>query len=107
MSKSFHGSACHALHRSACPCPPHGPRRLGLTIDLAANEGWNPGLHDADAFWAADPGGFFAVETGDEVIGTFSVERYGDDFAFGGLYVIRPGWRGEGWALPSSAWPSR
>ena len=72
---------------------------LGLAIDLAADEGWNPGLHDAETFWAADPGGFFAVETGDGVIGTFSVVRYGDDFAFGGLYVLRPGWRGRGLGL--------
>ena len=28
---------------------------LDFAIDLAAAEGWNPGLHDADAFYAADP----------------------------------------------------
>jgi len=30
---------------------------LDLAIDLATNEGWNPGLHEADVFWAADPQG--------------------------------------------------
>ncbi|PTX91961.1 GNAT family N-acetyltransferase [Verrucomicrobia bacterium LW23] len=34
-------------------------RSVQLTLDWAAREGWNPGIHDADAFFAADPGGFF------------------------------------------------
>ena len=69
---------------------------LGIAIDLAAAEGWNPGLHDAETFRAADPGGFFALEHDGEVIGTVSVARYGDRFAFGGLYVLRPEYRGRG-----------
>jgi hypothetical protein len=32
---------------------------LDLAVEWAALEGWNPGLHDADAFYAADPDGFF------------------------------------------------
>ena len=28
------------------------------TIDWAAREGWNPGLHDAACFYAIDPNGF-------------------------------------------------
>jgi len=31
---------------------------LPLALDWAAQEGWNPGLHDAAPFAAADPGGF-------------------------------------------------
>lgn len=84
--------------------PPVTVRRMtsagmGIAIDLAAAEGWNPGLHDAETFLAADPDGFFALELGDEVVGTLSVVRYGDDFAFGGLYVLRPEWRGRGIGL--------
>src|SRR3712207_6914266 len=33
-------------------------------LDWAAAEGWNPGLRDADAFWAADPDGFMLAELG-------------------------------------------
>ena len=29
-----------------------------LAIDWAAREGWNPGLHDAACYYAADPNGF-------------------------------------------------
>jgi hypothetical protein len=72
---------------------------LDLAIDLAAGEGWNPGLHDAETFWAADPGGYFALEHGGGVIGTVSVVRYGDGFAFGGLYVLLPEWRKRGIGL--------
>jgi hypothetical protein len=28
-------------------------------VDLAANESWNPWLHDADCFFNTDPNGFF------------------------------------------------
>ena len=69
---------------------------LSIAIDLAGDEGWNPGLHDAETFRAADPGGFFALEHDGRVIGTVSVVRYGDGFAFGGLYVLRPEYRGRG-----------
>jgi hypothetical protein len=69
---------------------------LGIAIDLAGDEGWNAGLHAAETFRAADPGGFFALERDGEVIGTVSVVRYDDGFAFGGLYVLRPECRGRG-----------
>ncbi|MDP2934013.1 MAG: GNAT family N-acetyltransferase, partial [bacterium] len=31
---------------------------LDLAIEWAASEGWNPGLQDANCFYAADPEGF-------------------------------------------------
>jgi len=35
---------------------------LARHIDWAAQEGWNPGLHDAQAFHGADPQGFLLAE---------------------------------------------
>ena len=32
---------------------------LALALEWAAAGGWNPGLHDANCFYAADPEGFF------------------------------------------------
>jgi len=32
-----------------------------FAIDLAAEEGWNPGIHDGECFYATDPNGFFVV----------------------------------------------
>jgi hypothetical protein len=45
---------------------------LAFAIDLAAREGWNPGLNDAECFFAADPGGFLIGELADEPIGCIS-----------------------------------
>lgn len=70
-------------------------------IDWAAQEGWNPGRHDAATFHAADPQGFFLGELDGEPIASISVVKYGAGFAFLGLYIVRPEFRGRGhgWAL--------
>ena len=68
-------------------------------IDWAADEGWNPGLHDAAAFHATDPGGFLLGSIGGEPVGAISVVRHGPTFAFLGLYLVRPAWRGQGHGL--------
>lgn len=69
---------------------------MGWLLELAAEEGWNPGLHDARAFFAADPQGFFIAELDGERIGCISAVAYGPDFAFIGLYIVRAAWRGQG-----------
>ncbi|MBX6373839.1 MAG: GNAT family N-acetyltransferase [Acetobacteraceae bacterium] len=80
-------------------CRPMRRPDLDLAVDWAAAEGWNPGLRDAEAFWAADPGGFWLAELGGEPIGSISVVRYGPAFGFLGFYIVRPEWRGRGHGL--------
>lgn len=77
------------------------PEDLGRALDWAADEGWNPGLDDAAAFRAADPGGFLVGREGDTPVACVSVVRHAPDHAFLGLYICRPEWRGRGhgWAL--------
>lgn len=65
-------------------------------LDWAAQEGWNPGLDDAEAFFAADPGGFFVTERGGQLVACLSVVNHSDSFAFLGLYICHPEWRGQG-----------
>jgi ribosomal protein S18 acetylase RimI-like enzyme len=74
---------------------------LALAVDWAAQEGWNPGLHDAASFHAADPKGFFVGELAGEPVASISVVKYGASFAFLGLYIVLPPFRGRGlgWAL--------
>jgi GNAT superfamily N-acetyltransferase len=72
---------------------------VDFAISLAREEGWNPGLHDADAFYAQDPDGFFIAEIEDEPVACSSMVRYGDTFAFFGLLIVRPDMRGRGYGL--------
>lgn len=65
-------------------------------LDWAASEGWNPGLDDAAAFYAADPEGFFVAVEGDAPVAAISVVNHNDRFAFLGLYIVRPPHRGRG-----------
>ena len=75
-------------------------RRDVLTaIEWAAAEGWNPGLHDAPCFHAADPDGFLVGVLDGEPIATISVVEYGASFGFLGLYIVKPAHRGRGYGL--------
>jgi hypothetical protein len=65
-------------------------------VDWAAGEGWNPGLHDAGAFHAADPQGFLGAFVGDRMAAGISAVDYGG-FGFIGLYICRPDMRGHGY----------
>src|ERR671935_217478 len=63
---------------------------VDIAIEWAANEGWNPGLHDGDAFFAADPNGYFVVKVDGRPVATVAAIRYGQDFGFLGLYITDP-----------------
>lgn len=70
---------------------------VDLMIDWARVEGWNPGLHDAGPFHAADPEGFLIGLLNGEPIGTISVVRYPGLYGFLGLFIVRPDLRGRGY----------
>ncbi|MEX6504394.1 GNAT family N-acetyltransferase [Pseudomonas zhanjiangensis] len=70
---------------------------VDIAVDWAAAEGWNPGLHDADCYYAADPNGFLIGLLGGEPIAVISVVKYDDHFAFLGFYIVKPGYRGQGY----------
>ncbi|MEQ1944201.1 GNAT family N-acetyltransferase [Mesorhizobium sp. VNQ89] len=69
---------------------------VGTLVDWAAGEGWNPGLHDAAAFRAADPQGFLGAFVDGEMLAGICAIRYGVSYGFVGLYISRPDHRGEG-----------
>lgn len=71
-------------------------QELDVLVDWAADEGWNPGLHDADIFWVTDPEGFVAAEVDGEMIGGGSIVSYDDRFGFMGFFIVAPAWRGRG-----------
>jgi ribosomal protein S18 acetylase RimI-like enzyme len=72
---------------------------LRLALEWAAAEGWNPGLHDPQCFYAADPQGFLIGELDGVPIGCVSAVRYGSDFGFLGLYIVKAEHRGQGFGL--------
>ncbi len=69
---------------------------LDTALEWAEAEGWNPGLADAGAFWAADPEGFYGMWVGGELIGSASIVSYAGKQGFVGLFIVRPEWRGKG-----------
>ena len=70
---------------------------LKIATEWAAQEGWNPGLHDAEAYFAADPEGYLMGYVDDEPISCISVVKYNDDFGFLGFYIVKPEYRGKGY----------
>jgi hypothetical protein len=69
---------------------------MSIAIQFAAREGWNPGLHDAACFHAADPGGFLVAECEGQAVGCIGAVSYAGRFGFIGLYIVAPAWRGRG-----------
>src|SRR5215211_722589 len=67
-----------------------------IAVQWAAEEGWNPGLDDGERFARADPGAFLCTERDGEVVATVSCARYGEAYAFIGMYIVRPDLRGQG-----------
>lgn len=81
---------------------------LDLALEWAKAEGWNPGLRDAECFWAADPRGYFVGLLEGRPIACISAVGYGADearggsapaFGFVGLYIVQPEMRGRGYGL--------
>lgn len=69
---------------------------IPLLLDWAAAEGWNPGLHDATTFHAADPEGFLLGLEDGTPIGCISAIKQGERHGFIGFYIMRPDRRGRG-----------
>ena len=86
----FEGSALRMTIRAMTP------EDLDIVLHWAADEGWNPGLGDAEAFHAADPAGFLIKEVAGEPVAAISVVNHDPDFAFLGLYLCKPEFRGQG-----------
>lgn len=74
-------------------------KEVDMAVEWAAAEGWNPGWHDADCFYAADPAGFLVGLLDDEPVATLSAVKYGNSFGFLGFYIVKPEHRGRGYGL--------
>jgi len=97
------------MNRSSAPdellIRPMSRSELEILISWAANEGWNPGLYDADIFWNTDPDGYIAAEIDGELIGGGSIVSYRGEFGFMGFFIVKPEYRGGG--LGTQLWFAR
>ncbi len=72
---------------------------VDMAVDWAEAEGWNPGNHDAECFYAADPNSFFLGLLDDEPVGMVSAVAYGDSYGFMGFYIVKPEIRNRGYGV--------
>ena len=68
---------------------------VDMAVEWAALEGWNPGLHDAEAFWAQDSDGFWGAELDGELVGCASAISYDGAYGFWGFFIVKPEFRGR------------
>ncbi len=67
-----------------------------VLVEMAVEEGWNPGPHDAKAFFEADPQGFYGYFNKEELIGGGSLVSYDGKFGFMGFFIMKQSYRGQG-----------
>lgn len=72
---------------------------LGIFVEWAAKEGWNPGLYDVDTFYKIDPKGFFLGFLDGEPIASISAIAYDDKFGFLGFYIVKQKYRDQGYGI--------
>lgn len=76
-----------------------------VLVEWAAAEGWNPGRHDAECFWATDPEGFVGVEVDGQLAAGGSIVSYERRYGFMGFFIVRSDLRGRG--IGRSLWHER
>jgi len=80
-------------------------QQVETLVSWAAAEGWNPGPHDALAFWQTDPEGFVGYFEQDELIAGGSIVSYDGLFGFMGFFIVKPEYRSKG--IGKQLWLSR
>src|ERR1700704_1430193 len=76
--------------------------RIMSVLDIAAGmrlkgiAGWNQTVEDWKRFLEASPAGCFVAEVDGTVRGTATTISYDDKFAWVGMVLVDPGYRGQG-----------
>ncbi len=68
-------------------------KELEILISWAKEEGWDPGLNDAEIFWKTDPNGFYGYFNNQELIAGGAIVSYNGEFGFMGLFIVSPQYR--------------
>ena len=72
------------------------PKDLQMVFKWAENEGWNPGKHETESLYAADPRGYYILEVDGEPTASLAAVKYSQKLAFLGLFIVTPSKRGQG-----------
>ena len=84
-----------------------------VIINWMVEEGWRPGLKDAECFFACDPTAAFVGELNGKPIACITMTKYSQRSTFGGCYIVSREYRGKGYggmlrdAVLASVMPSR
>jgi GNAT superfamily N-acetyltransferase len=71
----------------------------GIAVQWAMQQGWNPGLHDGNAFAQADANAFWVGLLNEQPIACLSVANYHNSIGFIGFYLVHPDHRHRGYGL--------
>ncbi|QDU33936.1 Acetyltransferase (GNAT) family protein [Poriferisphaera corsica] len=63
----------------------------------AKHEGWNPGINDARVLYDAAPEGYLIGKIGEELVSSVTAIIYQKRYAFMGMYIVHPKYRGMGY----------
>ena len=69
---------------------------MKMLMQWAEEEGWNPGLCDADIFWKTDPNGYYGYYLQEKLIAGGAIISYDKAFGFMGLFIVSPEYRSLG-----------
>lgn len=66
-----------------------------MLVKWAEDEGWNPGLFDADVYYNTDPNGYYGFFYEDTLIAGGAIVSYNNEFGFMGLFIVKHEFRGK------------
>jgi len=100
-----HQTAANSVLLSMSKQPEYRIRRMtaneikDIAIHWAVQQGWNPGLHDGDAFAKADENAFWVGLLDGQPVSCISLANYDHKIGFIGFYLVHPDYRHMGYGL--------
>lgn len=70
-----------------------------IVLKAMAEEKWRPGLKDAECYLALDPSATLVGEVNGKPVCRVGVMKYGESYAFIGMYIVDKEYRGKGYGL--------